>query len=133
MPKAEQDLRNTERQSDDQSKVPDTSWRALARATYDQAVEIMENPPTLGTMRDLFDHRLGTYGQAYEVMNLGEAYAEIERLRQGLWDCAIASGMDHDGDLTPKHLASPDIVEVALREVRELRRDADEALGGGLA
>lgn len=116
----------SERQSGDQSAVPDASWRALARATYDQAVEIMENPPTLGTMRDLFDHRLGTYGQAYEIMNLVEAYAEIERLRQGLWDCAIAAGMDHDGDLTPASLAFPDIVDLALREVRELRLECDE-------
>lgn len=69
---------------DAQSNVPDVSWRALARATYDQAVEIMEKPPLIGTMRELFDHRLGTYGQAYEVMNLVEAYSEIERLREAL-------------------------------------------------
>jgi hypothetical protein len=61
------------------------------------------------------------------------AKAEVQRLRQGLWDCAIATGMDHDGDLTPEHLAHPDIVELALREVREMRADYEEELGGGRA
>ena len=54
---------------------------------------------------------------------------EIERLKQGLWDCAGAAGTDLDGDLTPRHLAYPDIVDFALNAVRELRRDYDEGLG----
>lgn len=54
---------------------------------------------------------------------------EIERLKQGLWDCAGAAGTDLDGDPTPRHLAYPDIVDFALNAVRELRRDYDEGLG----
>jgi hypothetical protein len=56
---------------------------------------------------------------------------EIERLRQGLWDCCIITGMDNDGDLTPKALTYPDIVLLAKREVQQLRNDYDEALGIG--
>lgn len=66
---------------DRDSAVPDVTWKAVARATYDQAVQIMENPPLLGTMRDLFDHRLGTYGQAYETEGYVEVYKENERLQ----------------------------------------------------
>ena len=51
---------------------------------------------------------------------------EIERLKQGLWDCAGEAGTDLDGDPTPRHLAYPDIVDFALRAVRELRRDYEE-------
>lgn len=51
---------------------------------------------------------------------------EIERLRQGLWDCAGAAGTDLDGDPTPDHMVFPDIVDFALGAVRELRRDYEE-------
>lgn len=55
--------------------------------------------------------------------------AEIDRLRQGLWDCVIISGTDTDGELTPDALTYPDIVEnYAKREVQQLRDDYDEAL-----
>lgn len=56
-----------------------------------------------------------------------ERDAEIERLRQGLWECAIAVGEDID-DPTPHYMTFPDIVEYALRAVREHRRDYDELL-----
>lgn len=61
------------------------------------------------------------------TQDVSRLQAEVARLRQGLWDCAIAAGMDHDGDLTPEHCAT-DVVEVALREVRQLAKDYDEAL-----
>lgn len=54
--------------------------------------------------------------------------AEVKRLRQGLWDCATAAGIDTDGDTTPDHLAYPDIVDYALEAVSELRKDYLAAL-----
>lgn len=56
--------------------------------------------------------------------------AEIERLRQGIWDMCIRLGMDHDGDLTPKQLTYPDITTVGLEEADRARDDYDEALDG---
>lgn len=79
-------------------------------------------------LRDQLREQIADRDQDLKILS-----KEIDRLRQGLWDCAITAGMDHDGDMTPKHLASPDIVEVALREVREMRSDYEEALGGGRA
>ena len=52
--------------------------------------------------------------------------ADIARLRQGLWDCAVECGIDTDGVPGPQHLAYPDIVEFALSAVRTLRADYDE-------
>jgi len=54
--------------------------------------------------------------------------SEIDRLKQGLWDCARESGADLDGDETPIHLAFPDIVDFAVQEVRVLRESYEEAL-----
>ena len=53
--------------------------------------------------------------------------AEIERLRQGLWDCALAVGMDGDGNDTSRSLAG-DIVNLTLDCVREHRKDYDDLL-----
>jgi hypothetical protein len=55
------------------------------------------------------------------------ADAEVKRLRQGIWDMATVCGMDTDGDTTPDHMVYPDIVELGLQEVRELRSAYDEA------
>ena len=54
--------------------------------------------------------------------------AEIDRLRQGLWDCVAISGSDTDGQLTPDALTYPDIVDYAKQEVQQLRDDYNEAL-----
>lgn len=49
-----------------------------------------------------------------------EAADEIERLRQGLWDCARLAGEDLDGDDTPDHLVYPELVVFAHDAVRKL-------------
>jgi hypothetical protein len=59
--------------------------------------------------------------------------AEIERLRQGLWDCAVIAGEDPDGNETPAHLIFPDIVEFAQQAVQRLRRDYDDGLDDFIA
>lgn len=61
------------------------------------------------------------------VRERADALAEVKRLRQGLWNCAVAAGIDPDGDTTPDHLAFPDIVDFALEAVRELREDYNSA------
>lgn len=56
-----------------------------------------------------------------------ERDAEIERLRQGLWDCARVAGEDvHDP--TPCHMTFPDIVVFAIRAVETLSNDHDQLL-----
>lgn len=52
--------------------------------------------------------------------------AEVERLRQGLWDCFAAAGGDTDGDATPAAQRS-DLVALALGCVRDLRGCYDDA------
>lgn len=74
-------------------------------------------------------YELDAQGLAAVAAAVEERDREIERLKQGLWDCAGAAGTDLDGDPTPRHLAYPDIVDFALNAVRELRRDYDEGLG----
>lgn len=54
--------------------------------------------------------------------------AEVRRLRQGLYECAIISGVDTDGNTNPDSLTHPDIVEYATRSVQELRDDYNEEL-----
>jgi hypothetical protein len=56
-----------------------------------------------------------------------EAANEIERLRQGLWDCFKEAGGDTDGDATPRSLIS-DLVPLALDCVRDLRQCYDDVL-----
>ena len=73
----------------------------------------------------LFDARVAL-PEAQERFERAEA--EVKRLRQGLWDCAVAAGIDTDGNATPDHLAYPDIVKFALDAVCELRQDYDDAL-----
>lgn len=53
--------------------------------------------------------------------------AEIERLRQGLWDCAKYAGIDTDGNDTPRSLTS-DLLRLAVGAVQEQRRDYDDLL-----
>jgi len=56
--------------------------------------------------------------------------ADVTRLRQALWDCYRASGSDPDGDVQAPApgVLSPDVPELALQAVRELRQDYREAL-----
>ena len=54
---------------------------------------------------------------------------ENERLRQALWDCAIITGEDTDGNSSPCSLTHPDIDVFAYRAVRQLREDYDMLLG----
>lgn len=84
------------------------------------------DPSRERTVTDDFDVLLA---YVHEILaDLDAARAEIERLRQGLWDCARESGADMDGQETPAALRSPDIVAYALEEVRQLHKDYDEAL-----
>jgi hypothetical protein len=55
---------------------------------------------------------------------------ECAALRQALWDCYRASGSDPDGDVQAPApgVLSPDVPELALQAVRELREDYREAL-----
>jgi hypothetical protein len=53
---------------------------------------------------------------------------EVKRLRQGLWDCAVAAGMDTNGNTGPGALVHPDIVDLALGHVRQLASDYNELL-----
>jgi hypothetical protein len=55
---------------------------------------------------------------------------EVIWLRQLLWDCYAAAGADGDGEKTapPPGVLTPDVPELALAAVRELRRDYDTAL-----
>ena len=69
--------------------------------------------------------RLPTQKEKLLIFRLLE---EVERLRQGLWDCVAISGSDTDGQRTPDALVYPDIVDYAKREVQQLRDDYDEAL-----
>lgn len=54
------------------------------------------------------------------------AEAEVESLRQGLWDCFREAGGDTDGDETPGSIKS-DIVPLAVDCVRDLRKCYAEA------
>ena len=66
--------------------------------------------------------------KSVQRMKLTQLAAEIERLRQGLWDVCIEAGMDSDGDKTPEHLVYPDLVDLAIEQVRELRSTYEEEL-----
>ena len=57
-----------------------------------------------------------------------DALAEIERLRQGIWDACIALGMDTDGNDTPRHLVYPPLADLIVREAQRARQDYDELL-----
>lgn len=52
--------------------------------------------------------------------------AEIDRLRQGLWDVYRILGFDTDGDPTPSGLVT-DIVKVVTEAATEARKDYDDA------
>lgn len=56
--------------------------------------------------------------------------AEVERLRQGIWDAYRILGFDTDGDATPATLTS-DIVALIVGAATEHRADYDAALQGG--
>lgn len=55
--------------------------------------------------------------------------AEIERLRQGLWDVYRVLGFDTDGDETPRSLAS-DIVKLVVDAAKEHRADCEAEIDG---
>ena len=59
--------------------------------------------------------------------------AEVERLRQGIWDMCIQLGMDSDGDATPAHLRYPDIVTLGLQEAARMKSDYETALDEAIA
>jgi hypothetical protein len=58
-----------------------------------------------------------------------EVCREVNGSRQILWDILLATGFDPDGDteVPPPGVYTPDIPELALRYVRELREDWDQA------
>lgn len=91
---------------------------------------------TLKIIRKRYDRPVFTHEDGINRhVALGEYHAdihwlieEVDRLRQGLWDCAGDSGADLDGDRTPAALVAPDLVDFARRAVQELREDYDDAL-----
>jgi hypothetical protein len=81
-----------------------------------------------GKARSMSELRMHAVQAPVEAAHeIGRLRSEIERLKQGLWDCAVAAGIDTDGNKTPRHLKS-DIVEFALNAVKDLRYDYDNAL-----
>ena len=58
---------------------------------------------------------------------LRDCRTEIERLRQGLWDCYKAAGADTDGNKTP-HAIEGDLVKICVTAVKELSNDYSEAI-----
>lgn len=57
---------------------------------------------------------------------VAELHAEVDTLRQALWDVYGALGFDQDGDATPTGVQ--DLPGVVLRAAREFARDYDAAL-----
>jgi hypothetical protein len=57
----------------------------------------------------------------YSVAGVQELQAEVERLRQGLFECAKQAGEDVSEGIP----TFPDIVDWAVEAVRQLRIDAD--------
>lgn len=57
-----------------------------------------------------------------------EAIAEIERLRQAIWDACAILGMDTDGNATPRHLIHPPLHELIISEAHRARQDYDDLL-----
>ena len=55
---------------------------------------------------------------------------EIDRLREALFECYVASGADTDGARTLGDMGriDPPIDVLAVREVKQLRADYDEAI-----
>jgi hypothetical protein len=79
-------------------------------------------------MRSLLDaHDDATRLLAESQAHNAKLEAQVERLRQGLWDVYAALGCDTDGDPTPVALVS-DIVELVVNAAKEARRDYDAAL-----
>lgn len=60
-------------------------------------------------------------------MKTTDLEAEVKRLRQGLWQCAVEAGVDTDGDTT-YHGTFPDIVDFAVAAVKDLRECYEEVL-----
>ncbi len=75
----------------------------------------------------LGDIRLTIAQQEDIAARVEAAEAEVQRLRQGLWDCFREAGGDTDGNDTPDALVS-DIVPLAVDCVRDLREGYDEAI-----
>lgn len=54
--------------------------------------------------------------------------AEVERLRQGIWDACIVLGMDSDDNNSPRHLVFPHLADLIVEEAKRLRADYDEMI-----
>lgn len=89
-----------------------TFCQAAYEALYEAAVEVIENPPPLGTQRDYLDHRLGTLGHHYHR----EGTAEILRERD-----ALAEALDdlHRYSLIPDHSYARSPCEAKVRAALE--------------
>lgn len=107
--------------SQSSSEVHEAAWRAAITGVYEQAVEIMENPPGIGTMRELFDHRLGTYGHAYHVQNTAECYSQNAKYEAALREIATRPTVERnpDGDDQAAHT-----MQLIAREALGMPTDA---------
>ena len=69
-----------------------------------------------------------------EVLLVEALLRENEALKQGLWDCGIAAGMDTDGQKTPDAVIAgmglEGFIRLMVNEVEELRQDYTLAIRG---
>jgi hypothetical protein len=91
----------------------------------DYRVRLAEKEQELAIWKGKYN--FATDANVYANRRLAEAQQEIERLRQGLWDCALWSGMDGNGNKTPHHSTGA-LVKIAVDAVREHREGYDELL-----
>ena len=63
-----------------ETQIDHAACRAALNAMYESAVEIMDDPPEIGTMRFWFDSRLGSFGHAYYKEGWEEFLRERDRL-----------------------------------------------------
>lgn len=87
------------------SMADHTHCQAAINAIYEAAVEVMEDPPKVGTQRFWFDSRLGTAGHAYHKQGWAETIAENGRLREALEEIASRPTVERnpDGDDQAAH------------------------------
>jgi hypothetical protein len=71
--------------------------------------------------------RLKAFGLLDSANQVELLMLEALRLRQGLWDVAIACGADTDDNPTPEPFAS-DVVRFAVSAAADLRECYDEAI-----
>jgi hypothetical protein len=97
--------------------MPETTEHSACRAAY--------------TARDLFDHRLGTFGHAYQAMAYTELYAENEKLRSALDGIRATAGRAWQLNCNPEVYGDiATLAELALAS-DDKRRECETCAGSG--